>query len=254
MIAGLIKPDAGSVTLNNLEITGPGPDRGMVFQNYSLLPWLTVYENIHLAVDQVFENWPKAKKRLHTEHYLEMVKLTSARDKRSSELSGGMRQRVAVARALAMNPQILLLDEPLGALDALTRSGLQDEISRIWQQQRTTVVLITNDVDEGIHLADRIVPLSAGPRATLGPSIRVGIPRPRNRQSINHDPQFGQVRREVIEYLLGAGAQSRASTNKKLVLPDIQPEDLSVPHNPFSTRRHPFRRGTTDNGNLDIAA
>src|ERR1043165_828652 len=171
LIAGLAKPDTGSITLNDLEITAPGPDRGIVFQNYSLLPWLTVYENIYLAVDQVFPNWAPAKKAQHTEKYIEMVNLTPAREKRPSELSGGMRQRVSVARALSMDPQILLLDEPLSALDALTRATLQDEIQRIWLQDKKTVVMITNDVDEGILLSDRIIPLSAGPCATLGPSI-----------------------------------------------------------------------------------
>src|SRR3954471_16555556 len=176
MIAGLVKPDAGTLTLNDLEITAPGPDRGIVFQNYSLLPWLTVYENISLAVDQLFPNWAPVKKQQHVEKYIEMVNLTPAREKRPSELSGGMRQRVSVARALAMDPQILLLDEPLSALDALTRAALQDEISRIWQENQKTVLMITNDVDEGILLADRIIPLSAGPNATLGPSITIDIP------------------------------------------------------------------------------
>src|SRR5213075_864072 len=176
LIAGLIAPDTGTITLNDLEITAPGPDRGIVFQNYSLLPWLTVYENIYLAVDQVFPNWAPAKKAQHTEKYIAMVNLSPAREKKPSELSGGMRQRVSVARALAMDPQILLLDEPLGALDALTRASLQDEIARIWQEQKKTVVLITNDVDEGLLLADRIVPLTAGPAATLGPSFPVSLP------------------------------------------------------------------------------
>src|SRR5215467_4094165 len=194
LIAGLLKPDAGSMTLNDLEITAPGPDRGIVFQNYSLLPWLSVFENIFLAVDQCFPNWTKAKKIEHTEKYIAMVNLTPARNKRPHELSGGMRQRVSVARALAMDPQILLLDEPLSALDALTRSTLQDEISRIWQEDKKTVVLITNDPDEGIYLADRVIPLTAGPNATLGPSFKVGIQRPRDRKAINHDPHFKKVR------------------------------------------------------------
>src|ERR1041385_3639126 len=178
LIAGLLRPDSGSMTLNDLEITAPGPDRGIVFQNYSLLPWLTVYENIYLAVDQVFPNWAPVKKQQHVEKYIGMVNLTPARDKRPGELSGGMRQRVSVARALAMDPQILLLDEPLSALDALSRSTLQDEVSRIWQENQKTVVMITNDPDEGIYLADRIIPLSAGPGASLGRSIQVDIPRP----------------------------------------------------------------------------
>src|SRR6266481_3122781 len=219
LIAGLIRPDAGSLVLNDLEITGPGPDRGVVFQNYSLLPWLNVHENILLAVDQVFPNWSPAKKQQHVDKYIGMVNLTPARDKRPGELSGGMRQRVSVARALAMNPQILLLDEPLSALDALTRATLQDEIERIWEQDKKTVVLITNDVDEGILLADRIIPLSAGPNATLGPSVRVDIERPRDRKAINHDDRYKEIRRDVIGYLLGDGGKHRSAVSMKLNLP-----------------------------------
>ena len=179
IIAGLIAPDSGRIELDGHQITEPGPDRGVVFQNYSLLPWLTVYENIALAVDSLFD-WPAAQKRAYIEKYLTMVDLTPARHKKPPELSGGMRQRVAVARALAMNPAILLLDEPLGALNALTRATLQDEIERIWEQDQKTVILITNDVDEGLLLADRIIPLSAGPRATLGPSFDVDFDRRRS--------------------------------------------------------------------------
>ena len=241
LIAGLLKPDSGTLTLNDLEITSPGPDRGIVFQNYSLLPWLNVYENIYLAVDQVFPNWAAAKKQQHVEKYIEMVNLTPAREKRPGELSGGMRQRVSVARALAMDPQILLLDEPLSALDALTRATLQDEISRIWQQNRKTVVMITNDPDEGIYLADRIIPLTAGPGATLGPSLKVEIPRPRDRKAINHDPHFKSLRREVIEFMLDSKGQQHATVTKKLVLPDIEPEDLSLPR-PMAFARRPLRK------------
>ena len=242
LITGLIQPDTGTITLNDLEITEPGPDRGIVFQNYSLLPWLSVYDNIYLAVDQVFPNWSTAKKQQQTERHIALVNLTAAHNKRPSELSGGMRQRVSVARALAIDPQILLLDEPLSALDALTRATLQDEIGRIWQQDRKTVVLITNDVDEGIYLADRIIPLSAGPNATLGPSIVVNLPRPRDRKAINHDPRFKQIRREVINYLLSVGGQHHAAVTKRLVLPDIEPEDLNVPRKVFSLRPGPLRR------------
>ena len=239
LIAGLIQMDSGSMTLNDLEITAPGPDRGVVFQNYSLLPWLSVYENILLAVDQVFLNWSSAKKEQHVEKHIRMVNLTPARDKRPAELSGGMRQRVAVARALAMDPQLLLLDEPLSALDALTRATLQDEISRIWQDNRKTVVLITNDVDEGILLADRIIPLSAGPCATLGQSIPINIPRPRDRKAINHDPRYKEIRAQVIGFLLGQGGRKHVSVSRKLILPDILPEDLSLPR---SHRRKAIRR------------
>ena len=253
LIAGLLKADSGTVTLNDIVIAGPGPDRGIVFQNYSLLPWLTVYENIHLAVEQLFPNWTAAKKQQHVERHIAMVNLTPAREKRPGELSGGMRQRVSVARALAMDPQVLLLDEPLSALDALTRATLQDEISRIWQEHRKTVVLITNDPDEGIYLADRIIPLSSSPSATLGPSIPIDIPRPRDRKALNHDRRFKEIRREVIEFLLNSkGSHPHASVTKKLVLPDLQPEDLSAPRLMMGGRRRPIRRSEIKSETVDV--
>lgn len=242
MIAGLIHPSRGRVLMKGLEVTEPGPDRGVVFQNYSLLPWLTVYENVYLAVDQVFPNWVHAKKKSHTERYIQMVNLTPAMEKRPGELSGGMRQRVSVARALATEPQVLLLDEPLGALDALTRASLQDEIVRIWERDKRTVVLITNDIDEGILMADRIVPLSAGPGATLGESIPVNIARPRDRKAMNHHPEYIEIRRKVIGYLLGEGGKQKAAVMKKLTLPDLLPEDLDLPRTVMGTRRQPRRR------------
>src|ERR1041385_4982890 len=254
LIAGLIKPDAGSLTLNDLEIKEPGPDRGIVFQNYSLLPWLTVYENLFLAVDQVNPNWSPAKKQEHVEKYIAMVNLTPACEKRPGELSGGMKQRVSVARALAMDPQILLLDEPLSALDALTRATLQDEISRIWLQDRKTVVLITNDVDEGILLADRIIPLSAGPNATLGPSIAVDIPRPRDRTAINHEPRYKEIRRDVIGFLLGDGGHKHSAVSRKLILPDIEPEDLSLPRSVVNRRCTPVRRSEIKRETVEVDA
>ena len=238
LIAGLLKPDSGTVKLNDLEITAPGPDRGVVFQNYSLLPWLTVAENIAVAVDQVFPNYSPEKKRQHIDKFIAMVNLTPARDKLPRQLSGGMRQRVSVARALAMDPQILLLDEPLSALDALTRSTLQDEIERIWEADKKTVVLITNDVDEALLLADRIIPLTLGPGAHLGESVAVTLPRPRERKALNHDPEFKRLRALVTTQLLGYGEQRRATVTKKLILPDILPEDLEVPR---TTRRRPLR-------------
>ena len=243
LITGLLKPDTGEAKLNDLEITGPGPDRGIVFQNYSLLPWLSVFENILLAVEAVNPNWSKAKQAEHVAKYIAMVNLTPARDKKPGELSGGMRQRVSVARALAMDPQILLLDEPLSALDALTRATLQDEISRIRAETNKTVVLITNDPDEGIYLADRIIPLTAGPGATLGPSFTVEIPRPRDRKSINHDPHFKQLRREIIEFMLNSKTDRHTAITKKLVLPDIEPEDLNITHSMRSWRKTPIRKG-----------
>ena len=252
LIAGLQCPDTGTVTLRGEPVLEPSPDRAIVFQNYSLLPWLTVHENVALAVDEVFPAWPKEKRREHIEKYIAMVNLTPAKDKKPRELSGGMRQRVSVARALAMNPRILLLDEPLSALDALTRATLQDEIERIWESDRKTVVLITNDVDEGILLADRIIPLSAGPRATLGPEVRVDIERPRNRKELNHDPRFKAIRKEVISYLLGTSSRAKTSVARKLVLPDIEPEDLSIPRSMTGWRTTPIRKGEQKEESIEV--
>jgi nitrate/nitrite transport system ATP-binding protein len=230
MLAGLAKPDSGSIFLDGKEVCGPSPERAVVFQNYSLLPWMSVYQNVYLAVDQVFGDWSAEKKRKWTCEHVAMVNLGAASDRRPAQLSGGMRQRVSVARALAMDPQVLLMDEPLGALDALTRATLQTEIERIWERNHKTVVLITNDVDEGILLADRIIPLGAGPAATLGPSIKVELDRPRDRTAINHCPRFKQIRGEVIDYLLWSarGKELRRSAGPKAVLPAIAPVDLSA--------------------------
>jgi nitrate/nitrite transport system ATP-binding protein len=210
MIAGLLAPDSGSVEFAGKPVREPGPDRGVVFQNYSLLPWLSVSENIALAVDQIFAHESAAARRERVARNVALVNLTPAKDQKPGQLSGGMRQRVALARALAMEPELLLLDEPLSALDALTRATLQDELARICRVSGKTIFLITNDVDEGILLADRIIPLEAGPAATLGPSVVVDIPRPRNRKALNHDERFKEVRAEVIEFLLDSAARKRA--------------------------------------------
>jgi nitrate/nitrite transport system ATP-binding protein len=239
LIAGLTRPDSGSVKLNDLEITAPGPDRGVVFQNYSLLPWLTVSQNIALAVDQVFPNHSAEKREQLVTAAITTVNLTPHAHKLPRELSGGQRQRVSVARALAMDPQVLLLDEPLSALDALTRATLQDEFERIWEKDKKTVVLITNDVDEALLLADRIIPLTPGPGATLGPSFPVTLARPRDRKALNHDPEFKRLRALVTNELLGYGERRRSTTVKqKLILPDILPENLDLPR---THRRRPLR-------------
>jgi nitrate/nitrite transport system ATP-binding protein len=210
MIAGLLAPSHGTLTFDGKPITEPGPNRGVVFQNYSLLPWLTVFENVYLAVDQVFPDWAAERKREHADKHVALVNLAAARDKKPAQLSGGMRQRVAVARALAMDPEMLLLDEPLSALDALTRATLQDEFGRLCQASKKTILLITNDVDEAILLADRIIPLGAGPSATLGPSFAVDIERPRDRKALNHDPRFKTLRNQIVEYLLDSARKKRA--------------------------------------------
>jgi nitrate/nitrite transport system ATP-binding protein len=197
----------------------------------------------------VYADWPAEKRREHVEQHIAMVNLTPARNKVPRELSGGMRQRVSVARTLAINPQILLLDEPLGALDALTRATLQDEIARIWQETKKTVVLITNDPDEGIYLADRIIPLTLGPRATLGPSIEIPLPRPRDRAAINHDPAFKNIRKRVLDFLLQFGDRRKTTLTRNLVLPDLVPEEPSTWLTP---RRRAVRRNEIKNEEIRV--
>ncbi|GIW76642.1 MAG: nitrate ABC transporter ATP-binding protein [Phycisphaerae bacterium] len=226
LMAGLVMPDEGKVLFDQREVTGPGPERGVVFQNYSLLPWMSVYENVRLGVDAVFREWGDEERDRHTRKYIEMVNLTPALRKRPSELSGGMRQRVSVARALAMNPQTLLMDEPLGALDALTRSTLQDEIGEIWQKEKKTVVLITNDVDEGILLADRVIPLLPGENgATLHEGVRIDLERPRDRKQINHNPRFQELRKRIFQILreIGKSTTPAEDQDRDRGLPRIDP-------------------------------
>ncbi len=228
LIAGLIAADSGEVLKQGQAITEPGPDRGVVFQNYSLMPWLTVYENVALAVDQIFKHWTAAQRQAHTEKYIRMVNLGSAMSKKPAELSGGMRQRVNVARALAANPDILLLDEPLSALDALTRGNLQDEILQIWETEQKTVILITNDVDEAIYMADRVIPLNPGPNATFGPDFSIDLPRPRDRTALNHNAEFKRLRAEITKYLMAMGLEKQPTLDSNvLVLPDVQPNTSS---------------------------
>ncbi len=224
LIAGLIEPDEGEILLNGKPIKGPGPDRGVVFQNYSLLPWLSVQGNVELAVKKVFPQLNKEEREEHIRKYISMVNLSSALQKRPKVLSGGMRQRVSVARALAMDPQILLLDEPLSALDALTRGSLQVEIERIWSDSKKTVMLITNDVDEGILLADRVIPLTPGPRATLEQVFNIGFSRPRDKALINADPNFKKERNAILSYLHKVGKQRSDQETLNIQLPDLKPQ------------------------------
>ena len=219
LVAGLEMPTKGSVTFKGAPVTGPGPERGVIFQSYSLLPWLTVNGNVKLAVDTVFPNLSRAEKAAKVAHYVDMVGLGHAATRRPAELSGGMRQRVNVARALAMNPEMLLLDEPLSALDALTRANLADEIERIWQADRKTCVLITNDVDEAIILADRIIALN--PDGTLGEAFTVDIPRPRDRMEMNTDDTFRRLRADVTSYLMEVGIEAKVEGTRRL--PDVTP-------------------------------
>jgi nitrate/nitrite transport system ATP-binding protein len=202
LTAGLLQPDHGEIVFDGTPLRAPGPDRAVVFQNYSLLPWLTVRDNITLAIEASAPHLRRQAVRNRADHFIALVKLTPAADKRPPELSGGMRQRVALARALAMHPRMLLLDEPLSALDALTRATLQDEIARIWGEAKTTVIMVTNDIDEAILLADCVYPLTRGPRATLGQPIMVSLPRPRPRQHLSLEPDYQHVRRAIVEFLM----------------------------------------------------
>ncbi len=224
LLAGLLTPDKGSVKLRGEPVLEPGPSLGIVFQNYSLLPWLSVYGNIELAVKQVRGDMGRGERKKYIQRYIDMVSLTGAEWKKPHELSGGMRQRVSLARTLSMNPDILLLDEPLSALDALTRANLQDEIERLWEEDRRTVVMITNDIDEAILMADRIVPLTPGPEATFGREFKVSIERPRDRTSLNFNPEFKKLRNELTRYMMqiDAEAQSLRATGDTS-LPDVEP-------------------------------
>jgi nitrate/nitrite transport system ATP-binding protein len=210
LIAGLTTPTNGALLCANREIAGPGPERAVVFQNHSLLPWLTCYENVYLAVERVFgaaskstgapaEN--KAQLKARTEAALALVGLTPAAQKRPGEISGGMKQRVGIARALSMEPQVLLMDEPFGALDALTRAKLQDELLEIVARTKSTVVMVTHDVDEAVLLSDKIVMMTNGPAATIGEVLTVDLPRPRNRVQLAEDPRYLHCRKAVIDFL-----------------------------------------------------
>lgn len=202
LIAGLLMPTSGGLICDNREIAGPGPERAMVFQNHSLLPWLTCYQNVYLGVERVFgskESKDQLKKR--TLDALELVNMSHATHKRPNEISGGMKQRVGIARALAMEPKVLLMDEPFGALDALTRAHLQDELLKIVARTQSTVVMVTHDVDEAVLLSDRIVMMTNGPAATIGEVLEVPLARPRDRVALAEDPTYIGCRKAVLDFL-----------------------------------------------------
>ena len=202
LIAGLTMPTSGALICAGREIPGPGPERAVVFQNHSLLPWLTCFENVYLAVERVFsKSEGKAELKARTQRVLELVGLAHAMHKYPGEVSGGMKQRVGIARALAMEPKVLLMDEPFGALDALTRAHLQDQVMEIHSRLRNTMIMITHDVDEAVLLSDRIVMMTNGPAATIGEVLSVELPRPRKRLELAHDARYMDYRSAVIEFL-----------------------------------------------------
>lgn len=206
LVAGLNLPTDGGVIVDGREVSGPGPERAVVFQNHSLLPWLTVYQNVELAVKQIASKYcgetnPKLWIKRQVEHYLELIHMSHAADKKPDEISGGMKQRVGIARALALQPKVLLMDEPFGALDALTRAHLQDSLMKIQAELNNTVIMITHDVDEAVLLSDKIVMMTNGPAATIGEVLSIELPRPRDRVALAEDSQYQKYRQSVLRFL-----------------------------------------------------
>ena len=201
MVSGFLRPTTGEVRLNGKRITKPGPDRMVVFQNYALLPWKTAYENVYLAVNAAYPQKNKSEKVAIARHHLDLVGLSEAAHKRPHQLSGGMKQRVAIARALSIRPEVLVLDEPFGALDAITKEELQEELLKIWQDHRATVLMITHDIDEALFLADRLVMMTNGPSATIGEILDIPFARPRDRAQLIEDPQYYELRNYALDFL-----------------------------------------------------
>jgi bicarbonate transport system ATP-binding protein len=201
MVSGFATPTSGQVLLEGKPITKPGPDRMVVFQGYALLPWMTAYQNVHLAIDSVHPNLPESQKREIALEHLAMVGLTEAADKKITQISGGMKQRVAIARALSIRPEVLILDEPFGALDAITKEELQEELLSIWNTQKCTVLMITHDIDEALFLADRLVMMTNGPAAGIGEVLNIDFPRPRSREEIMENPRYYELRNSALDFL-----------------------------------------------------
>jgi len=201
IISGLDAQSEGAIVLENKHIKGPGPERAVVFQNHSLLPWLTVYQNIEMAVKKVMPELSSAELRERVETFISMVNLDHAKDKLPDEISGGMKQRVGIARALSIRPKVLLMDEPFGALDSLTRANLQEHLMRIQQKVKNTVIIITHDIDEAVLLSDRVIMMTNGPEATIGEVLKVNLERPRDRVSLQHDPEYIRCREAILSFL-----------------------------------------------------
>lgn len=235
ILAGLDEPTSGAVIMDGKEISGPSLDRGVVFQNYSLLPWLTTLQNVVFGVKARWPQWNKEKVIRHCQHYLEMVGLGHALHRKPSQLSGGMRQRVSIARAFATQPKLLLLDEPFGALDALTRGNIQDELIKIWGETQQTVFMITHDVDEAILLSDRILLMSNGPEARVAESVKVNISRPRDRANIIKNPGYYKIRNYLVNFLVERSESSRDSNEMLTIDPTITNNDTEIPLSALTT-------------------
>jgi len=201
MISGLDAQTSGNIFLENKEVKGPGPERAVVFQNHSLLPWLTVYQNIEMAVKKVMPELSSQELRERVEKFVSMVNLDQAKDKLPDEISGGMKQRVGIARALSIKPKVLLMDEPFGALDSLTRANLQEHLMRIQEKVKNTVIIITHDIDEAVLLSDRVIMMTNGPSATIGEILEVNLPRPRDRVALQHNPEYIKCREAILSFL-----------------------------------------------------
>ena len=227
ILAGLDEPSSGAVIMDGHEVWGPSLDRGVVFQHYSLLPWLTVLQNVSFGVKARYPDWSSSKVDEHSSHFINMVGLTAALGKKPAELSGGMRQRVSIARAFATNPKLLLLDEPFGALDALTRGVIQDELIKIWSETQQTVFMITHDVDEAILLADRVLLMTNGPQAQVAESVNINIPRPRNRANIIEDPGYYKIRNHLVNFLVTRSAMMANGKTTSRYPQDVDPTTQS---------------------------
>ncbi|TCK02293.1 ABC transporter ATP-binding protein [Marinobacterium mangrovicola] len=228
VLAGLDTPSSGNVIMDGKEVSGPSLDRGVVFQNYSLLPWLTTLQNVAFGVKARWPKWSKEKVNEHSSRFLEMVGLGHSLQKKPSELSGGMRQRVSIARAFATSPKLLLLDEPFGALDALTRGIIQEELIKIWAETHQTVFMITHDVDEAILLADRILLMTNGPQARVAESVKISIPRPRSRAEIIETPAYYKIRNYLVNFLVArSGSLSGSSGSAASETREVDPTLLS---------------------------
>ncbi len=215
LVAGLHMPTDGGVIVDGREVAGPGPDRAVVFQNHSLLPWLTVYQNVELAVKQIAGKKGKAWIQEQVNHYLELIQMQHAAHKKPDEISGGMKQRVGIARALALQPKVLLMDEPFGALDALTRAHLQDALMKLQAELNNTVIMITHDVDEAVLLSDKIVMMTNGPAATIGEVLEVNLPRPRERVALADDAQYQKCRQAVLKFLYEKQSKAEIPASKE---------------------------------------